>query len=814
MKTWIVLLCVVLGHGCKGKAHPRSGEPAAVPTGSAAPGATPTDQALDAWTAATKDVRTLIVPSATAAVNGQRITQVIDMLDQTMRAASHDAWDPASVIAAVGKDRDALFKWVRDRTALVPYRGSLRGAVGVMMDRVGNSLDRALLLAELLKQAGIEVRLANAALEPDAAGKLATSWSVRSRPPLPTAKIEGAAAMAPLLKVFNLDERAVTDRLGTLEAARRQLVAQIRTRVHDQAAAIAKLVPAPGTAAVQATDPAALADHWWVQAHEGDAWTDLDPSQPDAEPGHALTSATETLAPDDLGDDRRHTLTVRVIGEVWHGESREQSTLLEHTFAPSQFYGQRMVVSNIAIDMPSLKTLGSAADPKAAVRAALIAQTEWIPLLRVGSGVVAKLSVTDGGELYDVMDANGNSTRLARAMQRATKAGVGGASDLLGTLPDGTADEAIPPRPPAAEHSGFTAEWIELELRAPGSEPKIVRRVVFDAFASTPDRAEARPLKLSDAMRLDRGTALVGETELLPMFARIPGAFVADRTVKALVAARPSVVELAKVAGTPAANAVREQIGDLEPVPGRLYGLALGRFEWSEASDQVYLDRLDVLTERQQLVATGVDLRAHDRFDIITNGTSVWPRPGTDPRAIQIAQGVADTAGESEVIGCRGGDPTCIRSVSTSDQFASSGGRGWRANPPALQQLAPNLRALAAADVADGYTLVVSPDPAGSPSATWWRVNPQTGETLGMNGHGGGVSAETAIIINRTLFAFRSAVCLVRNGLGDGANLCVFQAFFGFLASSLVLAVPVDPTDAAWFILGTQMFTGSLSALP
>ena len=72
----------------------------------------------------------------------------------------------------VGKDPEALRRWVVTQTRWVPYRGCLRGAIGVLMDRRGNHLDRSLLLAELLAQSGSEVRLARASLATSAVPQL------------------------------------------------------------------------------------------------------------------------------------------------------------------------------------------------------------------------------------------------------------------------------------------------------------------------------------------------------------------------------------------------------------------------------------------------------------------------------------------------------------------------------------------------------------------------------------------------------------------------------------------------------------------
>src|SRR6185295_18248095 len=85
-------------------------------------------------------------------------------IEEGERNSPRDTWDPAAVVERVGKDPEGLREWVRDHTSWIPYRGTLRGPAGVLMDRQGNALDRALLLAALLQHAGQTVRLARGPL--------------------------------------------------------------------------------------------------------------------------------------------------------------------------------------------------------------------------------------------------------------------------------------------------------------------------------------------------------------------------------------------------------------------------------------------------------------------------------------------------------------------------------------------------------------------------------------------------------------------------------------------------------------------------
>src|SRR5271155_3062487 len=75
-----------------------------------------------------------------------KLEKLFPMLEKAEREIPRDTFDMQAVIDKVGEDPQKLFEWVRDNTYLVPYRGLLRGDKGVLMDRLGNSLDRAMLL--------------------------------------------------------------------------------------------------------------------------------------------------------------------------------------------------------------------------------------------------------------------------------------------------------------------------------------------------------------------------------------------------------------------------------------------------------------------------------------------------------------------------------------------------------------------------------------------------------------------------------------------------------------------------------------------
>ncbi|HVR73882.1 MAG TPA: hypothetical protein VMT52_06095, partial [Planctomycetota bacterium] len=89
----------------------------------------------------------------------ERLERLFRAVSAVSLEAPRDAFDPQGVIDRVGREPSRLFAWVRDETIWVPYAGLLRGPEGVLMDRMGNSLDRSLLLARLLQGSGHQARL-------------------------------------------------------------------------------------------------------------------------------------------------------------------------------------------------------------------------------------------------------------------------------------------------------------------------------------------------------------------------------------------------------------------------------------------------------------------------------------------------------------------------------------------------------------------------------------------------------------------------------------------------------------------------------
>ncbi|HEY0007687.1 MAG TPA: hypothetical protein VGB55_03095, partial [Tepidisphaeraceae bacterium] len=162
-----------------------------------------------------------------------RVERLFEAIDAARRAGARDSFDVQAVIEMIGRDPQAQVNWVRDNTRFVPYHGALRGATGVLMDRLGNHLDRAVLLAEMLQASGYEVRLANTSLDAAKAKELLAS--LRSAPALAPRQLSMAAAEA--------SRKAAPEEAAELEKMTQGVNAKLKETTDALAARLREHVP-------------------------------------------------------------------------------------------------------------------------------------------------------------------------------------------------------------------------------------------------------------------------------------------------------------------------------------------------------------------------------------------------------------------------------------------------------------------------------------------------------------------------------------------------------------------------------------------
>ena len=734
-----------------------------------------------------------------------RLERILKIIEADDRQVPRDTFDVDSILAQTGRDPRAILAWVRDHTRWLPYRGCLRGATGVLMDRLGSSLDRAVLLAEMLRRAGHTVRLAHRVLNDDQVRKYTSaalqvpngSSSPAESPALPTD--EAIARWAAQTGINPVEMRRSLD-TAEIDAERRAelTVARVAEQTKVLSAAITSTQRTTEPSATEFSEAAAR-DRWWIQKREGDRWVDLDVMQTgavDTEPPIAPDQTVPVPAagrPIELPQAELHLINFRVYVEQSSAGKLETRQVLTATLRPSEIIGQPILFGNFPLDWPQdLRAALTQDDVQGRFKELVLRQHQWLPVLRVGKQTIVAASFDDAGMVNPKPDLGGLG-------ENGKQAKHGGQATL----------DAFSPNPEARSQTPqgtLSGEWIEYEIRAPGREPQRFRRDIYRASRPQADRKGDQP-GLVDADRLIRGMALLSQSEILPIPCQFTASWVRHLAAMSLAANRQVCCDLLRDPNLPDRADLGTEIGKLEPGPGVLFSWALLRESWSRWRNDICLQECNLAcaVTAPYLDHAGAVIK-RESFDIISNAVALRPGSRADGFKVGIEQGVLDTNLESMLIS------DGPRAANTAEMLSVSMGQGieWVAvrdvSDPRLSsvELSEQARERIGRDLHDGYAVVVPTKHVtleGHPAYGWWRINPRTGQLLGLMETGAGEAAvDFAFIIIALLLGFIVYCASLVFCVGPGPHTkgkfhaCLACAILsGVLATLAVFAIVASP---------------------
>ena len=668
------------------------------------------------------------------------------MLDSSLRAledglrdAPRDRWDPEYVVAQVGRNPESLFRWVQENTSWIPYRGVLRGPSGVLMDRQGNSLDRALLLADLLRRAGHSVRLARTEIPIERAQAMLPEL-VAMRPE--RADLEQVAGdpvpVSESAERYGLDGKAIDQTLESYDQATADLLRRVEERVASQTARLFETVDAIGPFAEwQSRADSALAmlrDHWWVQLEFGSAWTDLDVVRWDSTGAQPTPPPTETVAPLSVNAALYHQVTIRVVTERFTQGRLVEERVLEHTLRPSDVIGEPIVLQFWPSDWPALEA--ATRQTAQSLRQLAMEQDGWSAALVIGNDAVATAS----------LDASAGAARPASGI-----GGLGGAmANALATRSDG--DDNL-----------LTATSIDYVIDVPGRKSRVLRRSVFDLIGPAARHAGVTTLTLDEGQKLRRCLSLMRRTEILPLAAQPNADFVAHLAARNMLANAHLLRALTQPAFGLDARMTDSLLQTAEPGVGPLYALAMLRHEAIDAA--VFLDQPTILTRHRFPQVVGDSVGLVDATDIVANEVGIALRE-SDGFMARLAQGTWDTNLEA-LLGLVGGPAGNAAAAFEESRNWLALTRDDKSRLPELD-LPADARTRIGQDLENGYTVVVPQRPVTvdrQEFSAWWRIDPNTGDALGMGENGWGQGSEygnlarNILIVGGRAFVFEYGLC-------------------------------------------------------
>ncbi len=648
---------------------------------------------------------------------------------------------PERIAAALDYDVERIFRFVADEVRYDPYPGILRGATGTLWGRAGNAADQAVLLAQLLRAAGRDVRFAVGRLDATATAAILTAAETDPD----ATRLHAARAMAgdaaadgatPPADTQMATARAQVERVAEANrSAARSWLDQGVATVSDALAAAGVTIPTSET-----TLPALERDqHAWVQLANGTQWVDLDPTLPGAEQGATIARAESTVQ--DLPREWRHRVTFRSIVETIAGDGLAESTVLEHEADAPSLVGLPITFMNARAE--------GAARMGVTVSGLLDGRVQYLPVLSLGgeSVVGAPFALVGSSGLFPDLDD-------AAAVDRAGET---------------------------------TAQWLEVRVIAPDAAPVAVRRSIFDRFG---DDARAVGTLDPSAVPAPEMTVL-GDGELdefLParaivLFAVLGGGLNGEYYRQALSedGADPSIVAHTY-------HLARE---------------ALAADLGMDRGVRLFPDAPHVMSYR--VVPTGVDaggeLLVATSLDLWHRSLGVATVPGVTATALPGVVGgvlthVAERVALGEALPADGeSSPTVTLSVGAIIAAAADQGIGIRTlrGAGAADDLPYAPGALARVrDALGSGLLVVAPERpvalADGDHVGWWLVDPSTGRTWDELEDGRGAESVEYDITNipltseaKVIEAFkRYAACLAKHG----ATMGMFLSFEAGLADA------------------------------
>lgn len=643
-----------------------------------------------------------------------RVDRTVEIIDRLKSLVPEPITKMDDRAFELGFDVDAAIEYVRAEIAYEPYSGVLRGPDGAAAVRRGNAWDQALLLASLIKSIGGDAQIVSGSLSPaDAERLLAEAFENTTAPP-----------------PFEPDHHAISEALGELDPAlatgyRRQVAElsgegserELAEATDSVASSLLALLGErdPGFEPRSDADPLkrrVAEDYVWVRWRmgPGDDWVDLHPAfgnqpSPVVEPAQYIDG--------EVPPEYLHKVSLQLFIERGYEDDTsppEQVAVMSEWERPTANLQAEQVYIGMAPQQLD-------ASPES---------TFIVPVLNgrpaPGSQAVARTGLT------------------APSADTATMAGR-----LFATV---------------SERGNAAASALSaLGSNEPASVQKLLS-VVLKVKISSPDGTRTIQRRVADL----RGTA----QDAFPvsgMFQMVIDVHVGPENPELLyhemldfqqpfVQAVPPMMALAR-------NAVSVQ----EMEASRTYrNLGTPRwldFELASAaliaprSGQTMTYRTGPMLASRRTQSTP-DGRMRTMTDILSNPTMSLVRAEGETiridRSGAVVQGVRETLLESELAGVENGwsERRPARLIESAGELSDEPFSTWPSQ--ALETATSDLEA--------GYLLAV----VDNASSHWWRVDPVTGETLGMGAHGGSEFAEYliatgGIAISVALFARSVETC-------------------------------------------------------
>ncbi len=700
------------------------------------------------------------------------------------------------------EDAETITEHVRSTVRTEVYAGILRGAQGTLVSGAGNALDKSILLAGLLLDAGYEVRIATGALQEAAAMTLVLDMFEER-----TAAGTQTASAADLERVSQVTGASIAE-LEATTAAWNSLSPTETEHHRDAESAQGTILAALAAAGLElgadltAELLAEASDYAWVEYRLGasDEWAAAHPAWP---PGSEPPTVTaEHHFDGEMPAELTHQLRIENVVERKRGDEFTTDALMTPWQRPvANMFGITLTVGNTV--------LGEGADASLTELGTSLADVAFFAPLVNGA-------LAPGAQAFDTMGNLVPPDVAASAMAGVFQTNAENLNQAIGVLGALGSDE-----PGDAEPFALTAQWIDFVLIAPGGEETRHRRMVFDR--RTPEARVQGSTELLDQSVLLEG--ILTSQSVTVVGGALSDAYLASRFAEQSLDqldALERAMQLDLATATP-----DDMVAAYEGVSGGDHLALLSAFDLVGATTGAVAYRAEpTIVSLHSSLTPGPEPRFDTGVDVIHNARRFLALDGGRVRS-DAERAVLAGAWETAV------ERAYMQRFSPNVQgayaaFAGSGG-AVVVSPDLLNELPSAVPPAAAPamqrDLEAGYAVVLpAGDLAPGVGPGWWRVDLATGETLGMGASGRGtavveykIGLEISAIFAGALAVPGAAMCLATTS-NEALALCLCDLIvttgvaFGLGALIGLAAASGGAAVAAFLVMDVGV--GTVTAIP
>jgi hypothetical protein len=651
-------------------------------------------------------------------------------LAHLLHAIDRSQFDLSALLDALEYDDEQIIAFVRNEIRLDDYPGLLRGPRGTLESRAGNSLDQSMLLATLLKDAGFDARIVEGEIHHTALVEAMFS-PAPERPPVfaNQGALRGVSQRFEGGQGLSRNTDAAGDEPPALDAATAQGDrARLSSALEDALNLQGFLLES-----AQEQESGSRVPYFWVDYREASSapWSGIHPAFP------ARLTPPEDVAvlgylTEEIGERLQQRLRVQAFIERDRAGSAEIVPVSEpHEYPAANLSGVTFSYSVI----PNGFLVEEERGPDIAAQM-LNKSTLFFPVFDFGAPV-PKFAFDLHGNVLTAEDA---ATAMAPLFQTVGKgyARAGDALRLTETL-------GLDGEQPTRGH-GIRRHWLEITLLRPGQVPKVITREIARMEADE-DRFR-KSLARTAYFRVETGN-------LSPAHFLHRGLTTYQAIVESLSSATPFSMKT-----------------------GTLTQFSLDAETFLLASDALASEGTDWIVYRAEpsIVARYYPYATIDStregFDIVNMArVAVASKTKQRDRAQSFRIGISDTWLEDVLFA----DTDWHRSAYGRFRQRFDAGAPLHVvtedNRALLGGVPAPARALLESQLASGQVLML----AGSPQEcdAWFRVDPSTGEALGVLPNGwGGVLPEYLV----KLAAIHGKIKVVSTAAACGSAVAFLQA--------------------------------------